>query len=532
MDTKGIKYKASLAFVLLCSLSAALLVVISSLKYGPGLTHDSAAYMYAAESLLNGDGFQYFGYPSPFIQWPPLFPALLALGSLAGLGFDTASTLINSLAFALTVFFAGRWMLEKFRYHTLAVGGTFLLFVSVPLLQVSSYLWTEIIFILFFLLFYIEFERFLRYGRYGSLALAGLFSALACVDRYAGVTIVAATGVFLLFTKKSILKRITDAAFYGTISAVPMGLWVLRNYMVSGTLLGVRLPSTFTLRQNIIRSLESIYTWVQADKLLIQHADALLLYSFKAFAIILPLIVSVVFTATLARSLVKFPATRQLPAELKQELDRLLPAVFFVFFSGIYIVYLIASATSVAFEPINSRYLVPIYLPVILTLLVAVDYLCGRMQMRFGIKLVQFSMCFLLLLSLVYPAANTTASVLNSCRNGAGGYASTTWQDKSGFIQFMKKTGQITYYSNSADAVYALSGIRTYYPPKKNGPDMYGLEQFKTAVSGEEYSYIIWFSNGVPQTLYNLDDISEIFELVEVGNFENGTIFRIVNSPG
>lgn len=551
LNTKGIKYKASLAFILLCSLGAGMLVAVSSAKYGPGITHDSAAYMYAAQSLLNGEGFQYFGYPSPFIQWPPLFPALLALGSLAGLDFGTAATLINSLAFMFIVFFSGRWMLDKFKFNFLAVSGTFLLLVSVPLLQISKYLWTETIFVLFFLLFYIEFERYLRNGRYSSLVLAALFSALACVDRYAGVTIVAVAGMFLLFTKKRIhppnskpagmavsdahcspmqpgLKKIADVAFYGTLSAIPMSIWVLRNYMVSGTLLGVRLPSAYTLRQNIKRSLESVYTWVQPDKLLTQHVDELLLSCFKAISTLLPLIVAAAFTATLARSLVDYQATRKLPAELKQEPGRLLPVAFFTVFSVIYVVYLIASATSVAFEPINSRYLVPIYLPILLTLLIAADYLYGYMEIHFGMKLAKFSMSILLSLFIVYPAANAAASVLSSYQYGAGGVATAAWHDKSGFMQYMENPGQCTYYSNNADAVYALSGIRTYYPPKKNSPYMYGLEQFKTAVSQDESSYIIWFENGVPPTLYSLKELEEMFGLEEVGSFESGTVFRFI----
>jgi len=528
LDTRSMKYKASLAFILLCSLGAGLLVAVSSVKYGPGMTHDSAAYMYAAQSLLEGKGFQYFGYPSPFIQWPPLYPILLALGKLTGLDYGAAATLINSLALAFTVFLTGRWMLEKFKHSAFAVVGTFLLFVSVPLLQVSKFMWSEAVFTLLFILFYIEFECFMRHGRYGSLALAALFSALACVDRYAGVTIVAAAALFLLFTHKSKGRKIVDMAFYGLFSAMPMSIWVLRNYIVSGTLLGVRLPSTYTLKLNIRRTLESVYSWVQPDKLLAQHAEGILLYSFKAFAVLLPLLIAAAFTATVARSLADYSTTRKLPAELKQETDKFLPVAFFTVFSLIYIVYLIASATSVAFEPINSRYLIPVFLPFVLTLLIASDYLYGRLVICSGIKLVRFIMYIMLSLFLIYPAVNTVAFMSDNYHNGAGGIATDAWHDKSGFLQYMKNTGQCTYYSNSADAVYVLSGIRTYSPPKKKGPYMYGLEQFKTAVSRDENSYIIWFENGVPSTLYNLEEMGKMFALKEVGSFEGGMVYRIL----
>lgn len=535
MEINNKRYKATLAFVLICSAAAAFAVVITGAKYGPGTTHDSAAYMYAAQSLLNSEGFQYFGYPSPFIQWPPLYPLLLALGELAGLTSRLASMLLNSLAFALTVFIAGRWMLQTFKNAILSIGGTLLLLLSVPLLQVSEYFWTEILFVLFFLLLYINLEHFFRHGNYGSLALAALFSALACIDRYAGVTIVAAACLFLLFSKKGRLNGIMNAAFYGAISAIPMGAWVIRNYIVSGTLLGVRLPSTFTLRQNIKRTLDSIYTWVQPDKLLSQQINASLLSAVKLFTILIPVLIITAFMIFMIRRLLIFLPAQKSTSKLfnntlnsenaGKDLDELFPIVFFTVFSVIYVIYLIASATSVAFEPINSRYLIPVYLPMVLCVLTAADLLFSRMKINS--KAAGFSLSLLMILFLVYPAANTAATVLDSWRNGPGGYAAASWREKDGFLKFMQKSRQFTYYSNNADVVYVMSGIRTYSPPKKSGPYMYGLEQFKAAVDRDENSILIWFDNAVPQTLYNLEELSAIYKVKEIGSFDHGKIYQI-----
>ncbi|NLV37528.1 MAG: hypothetical protein GXY17_12755 [Clostridiaceae bacterium] len=437
------------------------------------------------------------------------------------------------MAFALIVFFAGRWMFDKLNSGILAAGGTILLFLSVPLLHVSRYMWTEMLFILFLLLFYIEFERYLQKGRFGSLVLAAVFSALVCTARYAGVTVVAAAALFLLFTKKSILKKITDIAFYGALSVLPMGIWVLRNYMVSGTLLGVRLPSTYTLRQNIDRTLKSVYTWVQPDKLLTQNINGTLLYVLKSFAVLLPLALACAFAVVLVRSLVDYNPLRKLSwerssgSELSSESERLLPILFFVAYSAIYIVYLIASATLVAFEPINNRYLAPVYLPVLLSLFIAADYLHERIKARINPKLAGFFTYALLALFLIYPALNSAAFTVNNRRIGAGGFASDVWHERDGFIKYMDYSGRYTYYSNCADAVYVLTGIRTYCIPKRSGPYMYGLEQFKAAVSRDENSYIIWFDSGVPPTLYNLEDIAGMYVLEESGSFGYGNVYRI-----
>lgn len=536
MEIDDIKYKNTRVFILFCSVAAALAVVISDAKYGPGMTHDSAAYMYAAQSFLKGEGFQYFGYPSPFIQWPPLYPLLLALGELSGLASGLASTIVNSLAFALTVFFAGRWMLLNFKNIWFSIGGTLLLLLSVPLLQVSGYLWTEILFVLLFLLLYLNLECFLRRGNYGSLALAALFSAAACMDRYAGVTIVAAACLFLLFSKKGILDGIMNAALYGVTSIIPMGVWVIRNYTVSGTLLGVRLPSTYTLGLNMKRALDSIYTWVQPDKLLSRHISVPLLGAAKLFALLVPFLIVTAFVVFIIRKIVLFPSACKKNETVRNsdmktdhavnKIGNLFPIAFFTVFSVIYMVYLLASATSVAFEPINSRYLIPVYLPIVVSVLAAGDFLFSRLKTK--TKAVGFLLILLSILFLVYPAANTAASVLDSWRNGMGGYVSETWRERNGFLKYMQKSGQFTYYSNNADVVYVMSGIRTYSPPKKDAPYMYGLGQFKAAVDQDENSVLIWFDNAVPQTLYTLEELAAIYKMKEIGSFEHGRIYQIV----
>lgn len=521
--------KITLAFILLCSIGAAAAVALSVAGYGPGITHDSAAYMYAAQSLLNGEGFQYFGYPSPFIQWPPLYPALLALGGLTGLTFRFTSTLLNCFAFALIVFFAGRWMFANFKSRLLSIGGTLLLFLSVPLLRVSEYLWTESLFVLFFLLFYIELERFFQHGKMKSLILAALFSALVCIDRYAGVTIAAAACLFLLFSKKGFIKGILHAALYGAITIIPMGGWVIRNYIVSGTLLGVRLPSTFPLKLNIKRTLESVYNWIQPDKLLSSHVSGPFLNALKLFSVLVPALIVTAFILFLIRGLIVSASARKLTEDLKHT-GHLFPIAFFTVFSAIYIVYLIASATSVAFEPINSRYLIPVYLPAVLGILTAADLLLDLAGKKFKTtaNVLPAPLVFLILLYLAYPLVNTAATVLDSWRNGAGGYSAAAWRKTEGFLEYMRDDGQTTYYSNCADAVYTMSDIRTFSPPKKSGPYMYGLEQFKAAVARDKSSVLIWFDSTVPPTLYGLDELSAIYRMEEIGSFVRGKVYRLV----
>jgi hypothetical protein len=292
----ALRYPAPLyVFLILAGMSGAGLVIASISLLGPGLTHDSTAYIFAAKSLLEGNGFEYFGYPSPFIQWPPLYPMLLAGAGLLGIGHLEASGAINAIAHGLIVAITGYWLYSRVKYKLCAIFATILLVFSLPLIQVSKHLWTETLFILFFILFYIFFEKFIKAQRYAYLAIGGIFAAFACIDRYAGVTIVLSGAIFLLFQKKSFLIKVKDIFIFGVISCLPFAIWVARNYMVSSTLLGVRLPSTYGLRLNIERSILSVYTWFTPNTLLGGIIPSKLTLLLTAVTFLIPVIIIIVF---------------------------------------------------------------------------------------------------------------------------------------------------------------------------------------------------------------------------------------------
>lgn len=65
-------------------------------------------------------------------------------------------------------------------------------------------------------------------------------------------------------------------------------------------------------------------------------------------------------------------------------------------------------------------------------------------------------------------------------------------------------------------------------PPKKSGPYMYGVEQFKKALDSDKCSYIIWFKNGVPETLFDIEDIANLYELEIIEQNDAGKVYRVI----
>ncbi len=54
-------------------------ILVRTSTHGAAVEWDSVAYLTAAESLAAGDGLRRPGFGVMFVQWPPLFPMLLAL---------------------------------------------------------------------------------------------------------------------------------------------------------------------------------------------------------------------------------------------------------------------------------------------------------------------------------------------------------------------------------------------------------------------------------------------------------------------
>lgn len=97
-------YKLTLV---LLALVGAILILLSTSRYGAGLSPDSVGYIGTARNLITGAGFISYG-GSPTVEWPPLYPALLAL---VGGTFETdpllLANVVNALIFGLIVYVGG-----------------------------------------------------------------------------------------------------------------------------------------------------------------------------------------------------------------------------------------------------------------------------------------------------------------------------------------------------------------------------------------------------------------------------------------
>src|SRR5262249_33450490 len=154
-----------------------------------GLSPDSVKYIGAARNLADGRGYTFCG--QPLTQFPPLYPALVALPSLFGLDAWPAARWLSAVFFAGQLLIAG-WAIH--RYTDRAIIWPLLLsaltLLSMPLIYIHSYAWSEPPFNLLALGMLILLSIYLDNPRRIWLVLAALAAALAFLTRYVGPALI------------------------------------------------------------------------------------------------------------------------------------------------------------------------------------------------------------------------------------------------------------------------------------------------------------------------------------------------------
>jgi len=580
-STEHLNYNKNIVWYIVSAAAgilAILLILLSTSKFGPGISADSVAYMHAARSLAGGDGFVYFGFNAPFIQWPPLYPSLLALAELFKADIWAAANYLNAFILGLIIFISGMWFSRKVKNGIYVLWGLGAMAFSVPLLYVSRYVWSEPLFILLLLLFIIEMEKYFKTQKSSFLLLSAVFAALACMTRYIGVVLILTGAVVILLQCKRFVDRLYSILVFGFISGLPLGIWAVRNYILSRTLFGARTPSIYTLKQNIVLTIKTLASWAlplaEMNGILGDTGIKLLKMAFTAFCLI--------FAVLLIWLVLKnWPAAAESHEKSSGQgqslLSVLVTPVLFVMF---YTVYLIGTATAVAFDSIDSRLLSPVFVPLIMTAVIILDTVTHFFKgskyaeskheeckygeskyeestyeerkensairhtakaakptakanrrtakaVRLAKKAIGYALAVLMILWLACPVGSAVKGLSYLMDNGAGGFNTVRWHGSSMINMLKENPLEGNIFSNCPDAIYALTDKFASYTPRKNSLEIYGFERFKEAVQGSRASYIVWFDKYSAGPNYNIEELSEYYNLEKVAETEEGKIYRL-----
>ena len=239
MSSMRLKVTLDKAFIVAAAALGAGLVLLRLASYGPSVGPDAANYITVARSLLAGDGLVGSG-GAPMVSWPPLYPALLAGGGLFGFDPYAVAGPLNAIIFGLTILVAGWWLRRHLHSRLLWLWGCLSIALALPLVEIASHALSEAVFILFVTLALTQVDAHLRGGGRAALVRAAAFSALACLTRYMGAAVILAVVPMLLTARVAPWEKMKRIAVYTLIAAALVGLWMLRNFLIAGSMTGER----------------------------------------------------------------------------------------------------------------------------------------------------------------------------------------------------------------------------------------------------------------------------------------------------
>ncbi|HTI89641.1 MAG TPA: hypothetical protein VL727_03580 [Puia sp.] len=473
---------------------------------GIGVSPDSVVYISTAQNIHDHGAINDFTN-MPVMDFPAFYPIFLS-----GIVFLTGRTalvfgpVLDGLLFGVLIWLCG-WMMNRFSAFSRWYKWTILVFIilSPCLLEIYSMIWSETLFLLLSVLFIIACHRYFHTHSMGSLVLIGLIAGLACVTRYAGVSIVAMGGLLMLCDGglRWGPRKIGHMALYGLLSVSLLALNLYRNFRLTTTLTGFREKGNTPFGDNLHDFGSVLCDWLPFFNERYGAATVV-----AAFFILL---ITGIFVFRLARKTGFFSYDT-------------IAISFFV----VYAAFILFSATVSRFQQLDSRLLSPLFLPWLWGSTSWIPALVKRATPLWK---------RLALAGAAVAAACFFWGEIQTYREnwegihyaGIPGYTENQWK-KSETMAYLREhkdrfQSPGTVYSNAFEGLWFLAGVRSDLIPHKDIPDdiRYMMKS--------NYFIVVWFNDADNSDLIDMDYIKSQKPLVEQLDFNDGSIY-FFRTPG
>lgn len=483
---------------------AFLLVIIATSRYGAGMTPDSASYISAARHYAeHGSLIVYTGYP--FTSWPPLFPVLLGLLQRIT-GIDSLAILppVSALLFSCITWSSLGLLQRHFDLSNNAKRlGPFLLVMSPPLVVVSTMAWSEPLFTALLVGCLRSLYEYQEKHSWSSLAMLIGFTALASMTRLVGVALVIAGAIVILQAGGSFKQRVGRVGLFVLGSIAPLIAWAFRNHSLGMPAAGHRNSSNVSLLKNILLATGTLLEWV-------------------------PWIVPwlLFFAAIILRNPSKAAQFRSDFRAIRSKLMTSL--VVFLGYTG----FMIASASIVAHDPINTRLLSPIYVPLLIIILGLGR--CAMNTLMTGVHGLAMTWItrVITLFTLIYPLVYAGIHVTTAYRGGnARFYNSVTWRESSllAHAQTLSDWNDATVYSNFPEAVYLLTEKKTSTMPSRAADPIATVRIVEKLAHTwpPKAGYMLWFNKNDRPGVLAPRDLMPVTTMTLLTELPDGQLYTI-----
>jgi hypothetical protein len=491
------------------------IVILITSRWGAALDPDSIAYIAGARSISHGTGYA-TPYDGVIVYWPPLYPALLAaVDFVFGVDPLLSAHILNALLFGFVVYLSGQLFFRHLSSSAaIALLGTISVLVAGALVLFWLTALSELPFICFVLIYLTYFESYLAKGDMTSLVLLSSSVALACLTRYVGVILVI-TGVagILSFRRDSLKNRIWHIFVFIFVSTLPIGVWLIRNYLLTGTLVGWRSPTgLFTLSQDLTFILNTFVSWY------VPGGDHRLIL--------------VLLSATLG--FLAGVAIRDNWSKVKVILLGIAPTLLLVI---VYIGFLIIASRANPMEQSEIvRFLSPVFVPITLLILYFACEISELLAERFSRKLVNVFLMATIAAWTVYSARAAVSVVMIYTTQKGMGYSSELWRN-SETIQYLLQHPNLQYecgavYTNDSQGSYIRANLVAKVSPVKTGynapPETaIDISQYRGSWPEEVKACLVWFDMRDWKHLFTIHELQTVANMDVVVRLKDGAVYSV-----
>jgi len=512
---------AATAFLLAAAAGTALYLTMDK---GAGVSTDSVVFLDTAENIVDKGKIwtTAYGRNIPMTHFPPLYPTLLAtLSRVSGASIETSAKILGALAFALNALLCGALTRRFGASAKTAFIAAALLALSEAMISIHAKVLTEPLFITFLLAALCALPRFLETGKWRWLATAAVLTALSCLQRYAGLALVAAGTLSLLLLPRarlSIKRRLARAAAFSAMASAPLALWMLRNMIIGGSAANRHLvfhPIDLPHVRQLVRSILFVFLPNPAIDWLKNAGTAP-----KLTLAALSLVVTAGFAALLWRH-------RRRVAETVDGIfsgESAAAATAALVFLAVYPAFL---ATSISFADYSTPLSYRVMLPEFAVAIPFCAWLAAEVAARNG-KSAETAVAAIAATLLISYALRSTALCAEIHSKGLE-YSSDEWR-KSPLVEFLRGLpSDAPVYTNGAAGIYYQTKRTTKPIPRETidgaqNPE-YESEMAAMAVDIRKNRGAVLYFNNVPSSLLPTPaELTEKLELETVLSGDNGTV--------
>jgi hypothetical protein len=450
----------------------AILIIWLASPFGIGINPDSTVYIDAARNLLDGRGLVALtgsGEFKPLTHYPPLYPAVLALFTRAGLllggvSIEMVARVLNSFVFGANVLLIGVAIRDYVAHsYWLPFLGALLTLTAPDVVGIHTFALTEGLFIFLSLIGLVSLSRYIQTKRGPWLVVSAAAIAMALLTRYVGVALIFTGASVLLFVNgRTLRRRCFDVLILGLIAWAPMALWAIKNVRVgSGVSDREFVFHPAGLRQ-IVAGLSTVSTWLLVGKV---RTDLRIVF-FAVEIVVVSLFVYYLRRRRRAQVLVQrnhpYNATPGETLRMRGGYSKL-PIILLVFIVS-YLGFLIFTASFVDADTVlDARALVPVHVA-------AIVLVCGLAWRTFEFfrkrKAIRTTFVTLAIVFILSYSIRGAIWFIHTRRDGQG-YASRAWKGSATISRIRDLPAGTPIYSNGYDAIHYLSNRPAIYVPEK-----------------------------------------------------------------